>query len=152
MLCVEWRNMVRSAIPDTIVELTDSTENFRNAMVEGGALKLILKMLESRKDYVRETAAGALGGMAGHRAIIHPCTIVELTDSTENFQSTMIQADTIELMVKMLQSQDDNVQWSAVDALGRMAEHGAISHPLMIVELTDSAQTISAVLWTKGVL
>jgi hypothetical protein len=52
-------------------------------MVEGGAVIFILKILKNKKYYLRTTAAAMLSGMAEHGAIIHPCTIVELTDSTQ---------------------------------------------------------------------
>jgi len=52
-------------------------------MVEGGALKLILKMLKSKKNDLRETAAGTLGKMVEHGVINHLRVIVELTNLTQ---------------------------------------------------------------------
>jgi hypothetical protein len=52
-------------------------------MDERGVVKLILKLLKSRNDYIRDAAAGALGGMVKHGAITHPHMILELTDVTQ---------------------------------------------------------------------
>jgi HEAT repeat protein len=109
-------------------------------MIKGGAIKLIVKMLESQDDNVRWTATRAVGGMVKHGAISLPYAIVELTNSIEHFQGAMIEADAIKLVVKMLESQDNNVRWSAVRAVRKMAEHGATNQPCMIVELTDLTQ------------
>jgi hypothetical protein len=41
----------------------------------------------------------------------------------------MVEEGAIELIVKMLESQDNNLRWSAVHAVGGMAEHGVTNHP-----------------------
>jgi len=64
----------------------------------------------------------------------------------------MIEADAVKLIVKMLESQDNNVQRSSVRAVGKMVEHGAICHPRVTFELTDLTQRTSVVPWLKGVL
>jgi HEAT repeat protein len=108
-------------------------------MIEGGAIGLIMRMLESQDNNVRWSAVHTVRGMAEYGAISHSCIIVELTDSTENFRSAMVEVDVIKLILKMLESQDHNIRWSAVHTVGGMAEHGAISHhSCMIIELTGS--------------
>jgi hypothetical protein len=61
----------------------------------------------------------------------------------------MIDSGAIKLIVKMLESQDNNLRRSTVDALNRMAKHGVIIHPCVTGELTNSTQKTSRVLWLK---
>jgi hypothetical protein len=57
----------------------------------------------------------------------------------------VIEADAIKWIVQMLESQNDDVRWSTVHTVGRMAEHGVIIHLCMIFELTNSTQRTSGV-------
>ena len=56
----------------------------------------------------------------------------------------MIEAGAIGLIMRVLESQGDNIRLSAMDALRRMAKYGAISRPCVIIELTDFTETLCA--------
>jgi hypothetical protein len=52
----------------------------------------------------------------------------------------MIEAETIKSIVNMLECQSENIWCSIEYLLSRMAEHGAITLPCMVLELNDSMQ------------
>jgi HEAT repeat protein len=56
---------------------------------------------------------------------------------TEDIRAAMLEMGAVESIVKLLESQNDDVRRAAADALGRMAKHGGSSSPCMINELTD---------------
>ena len=52
----------------------------------------------------------------------------------------MIEAETIKSIINMLECQSENIQHSIEYLLSRMAEHGVIPLPCMVLELNDSMQ------------
>jgi hypothetical protein len=102
-------------------------------MIESDAVKLIVHMLAGRNNYAQNFAANTLRKMAKHGAISYCCIIFELTNFTDTLLAAMIEGESMKLIVNMIQSEDDYVQKAAQHALDRMAEHGAIGCPNILL-------------------
>lgn len=66
---VEWWNTVQSTLHAWPFTWLFHTDNFRVAMIDTGAVKMIVQTLGSQNVYARSSAADALCRMAGHGAI-----------------------------------------------------------------------------------
>jgi hypothetical protein len=66
--------------------------------------------------------------------------LIELTNCTVVLLAAMIEAGAVKPITEMLESQNDDVRYSASYALNRMANNGAVSLPCLIIQLIKSKQ------------
>lgn len=115
---------MRHFADSSCLQLTILIDNIRASVIDGDAIRLVVKMLEARNDGVRSTAAGLLKYFSQQgRLHFSSVFLLMLIIITEDVRAPLFTSDVIFSLAKVLEANDHNARNEAVDLFKAVAQH-----------------------------